>query len=97
VPTSFLSVHPIGGCIFTFCLSVREWYPSDFCLEGTVFECRQGRRMTEMGVCDLTQLGDRSSIPGKGREFFSSLPRPDRLWEPSNLLSNWNRWLFRRG
>jgi len=26
--------------------------------------------------------------PGTDREFFFSLPRPDRLWGPPNLLSN---------
>jgi hypothetical protein len=28
------------------------------------------------------------SSPGRGWEFFSSPPRPDRLWSPSSLLSN---------
>jgi len=31
---------------------------------------------------------DRGSIPGGGWEFFSSIPRPDRLWGPLSLLSN---------
>jgi hypothetical protein len=29
-----------------------------------------------------------SSIPGRGWEFFSSPPRPERLWGPPSLLSN---------
>jgi hypothetical protein len=33
-------------------------------------------------------LDDRGSIPGRGWEFFSSLPRPYLLWEPLSLLSN---------
>jgi hypothetical protein len=28
------------------------------------------------------------SSPGRGWEFFSSPPRPDRLWDPPSLLSN---------
>jgi hypothetical protein len=34
------------------------------------------------------------SIPGRGREFFSSPPPPERLWIPSSLLSNGYRGLF---
>jgi hypothetical protein len=33
-------------------------------------------------------LDDRGSSPGKGQEFFSSPPRPDRLWRPTSLLSS---------
>jgi len=40
----------------------------------------------------LTQFGD--SSPGWGWEFFSSPPRPDRLWGPPILLSNWYRGPF---
>jgi len=44
-------------------------------------------------------LGDRSSIPGRSNDgIFSSSPRrPDRLWGPSNLLSNEYRALLARG
>jgi len=35
-----------------------------------------------------------SSIPVGGWEFFSSPPRPERLWGPSSLLSNAYRTLF---
>jgi hypothetical protein len=34
------------------------------------------------------------SIPGGGWEFFSSLPRPERLWGPPSLLSNGYQGLF---
>jgi len=34
------------------------------------------------------------SSPGKGWEFFSSPPRPDRLWDPLSLLSNGYQGLF---
>jgi hypothetical protein len=33
-------------------------------------------------------------IPGRGWDFFSSLPRPDQNWGPPNLLSNWYRGSF---
>jgi hypothetical protein len=34
------------------------------------------------------------SNSGMGWEFFSSPPRPDRLWGPSSLLSNVYKGLF---
>jgi hypothetical protein len=34
------------------------------------------------------------SSPGRGWEFFSSLPHPDRLWGPPSLLSNAYRGHF---
>jgi hypothetical protein len=37
------------------------------------------------------------SSPGRGWEFFSSPPRPDRLWAPPSLLSNGYEGLFSRG
>jgi len=33
-------------------------------------------------------------IPGRGWEFFSSPPRPERLWGPPTLLSNGYHGLF---
>jgi hypothetical protein len=42
-------------------------------------------------------LDDRGSNPGRGSEFFSSLPRPDRLWNPPSLLSNGYWGFFPRG
>jgi hypothetical protein len=32
--------------------------------------------------------------PGRGWEFFSSPPSPDRFWGPPTLLSNGNQGLF---
>jgi hypothetical protein len=34
------------------------------------------------------------SIPGSGKEFFSSSQNPDRYWGPPNLLSKGYWWLF---
>jgi hypothetical protein len=34
------------------------------------------------------------SSPSRGWEVFSSLPRPERLWSPSSLLSNGYQGLF---
>jgi hypothetical protein len=36
----------------------------------------------------------RGSSPGRIWKFFSSLPRPDRLWGPPSLLSNVYQGLF---
>jgi hypothetical protein len=40
------------------------------------------------------RLDNRGSIPGGGWEFFSSTPRPDRLWGPPSLLSYGYRGVF---
>jgi hypothetical protein len=42
-------------------------------------------------------LEGRSLIPGRGKVFFSSPRRPDRLCGPITLLSSWYWWLFFRG
>jgi len=34
------------------------------------------------------------SSPVRGWEFFSSPPRPDRLWGPSSILTNGYRGLL---
>jgi len=33
-------------------------------------------------------LNNQNLIPGRGRDFFSSLPHPDQLWSPPRLLTN---------
>jgi len=45
-----------------------------------------------------SRLDDRGSIPGSGNDgiFFSSPPRPDRLFCPLNLLPNGYWSLFPR-
>jgi len=61
------------------------------------------RRRRRSGLAPSVQwlcygLDDRGSISGRDRDFFfSSPPRPDRLWGPHNLLANANRGLFPRG
>jgi hypothetical protein len=42
-------------------------------------------------------LDNRGSISAKGWEFFSSSPRPNRLWDPHSILSNRYRGFFHRG
>jgi hypothetical protein len=42
-------------------------------------------------------LDDRGSIPDRGRGFFLSSLRPDRLWGPPNFLYSGYRGLFPRG
>jgi hypothetical protein len=39
-------------------------------------------------------LDDRGSSPGRGWEFFSSPPRPDRLWGLPSLLHTGYRGIF---
>jgi hypothetical protein len=34
------------------------------------------------------EMGDRDSIPGRGKRFFSTPQRPDRLWGSFSLLFN---------
>jgi len=40
------------------------------------------------------ELDNGSSISDNGRILFSPPPRPDRLWDPPNVLSNELRGLF---
>jgi hypothetical protein len=42
------------------------------------------------------EMDNRGSIPGKGNDeiFFSSPPRPERLWGSRSLLSNGYQRLF---
>jgi hypothetical protein len=42
-------------------------------------------------------LDFRDSITDKGKSFFCSPERPDRLWGPASLLSNGNRGFFPLG
>jgi hypothetical protein len=51
-------------------------------------------RNNSVSIVTSLWLDDRGSIPGRGREFFSSLPRSDRLWGPPSLLSNGYRGPF---
>jgi hypothetical protein len=39
-------------------------------------------------------LDGRDSIPGKGKIFFFTPHRPDRLWGPPSLVSNGDREFF---
>jgi hypothetical protein len=41
------------------------------------------------GIALGYRLNDQGSSPSRGWEFLSSPPRPDRLWGPPSLLSNW--------
>jgi hypothetical protein len=43
---------------------------------------------SSVSIATRLRVDDRSSIPGRGREFFSSPPRPGRLWGPPSLVSN---------
>jgi hypothetical protein len=40
------------------------------------------------GAAVVYGLDDRCSIPGRGWDFFSLPPRPDRPWCPFRILSN---------
>jgi hypothetical protein len=39
-------------------------------------------------IAQWYELNDRGSRPGRDWEFFSSSPRPERLWGPPNNQSN---------
>jgi hypothetical protein len=55
-----------------------------------VYVCRI-KNSTGSSVNTVTRLrvGDWGSFPGRDKNFFSSQPRPDRLWGPPNLLFNY--------
>jgi hypothetical protein len=58
------------------------------------------RHFSIIFIYTLGRIGDwspderRCSIPGGGWEFFSSTPRPERLWCPPSLLTNGYQGLF---
>jgi hypothetical protein len=56
-----------------------------------------GRRDSGSLPASLYGLGDHGSTPGRGRDFFSPLLCPDRLWGPPSLLSNGYRGLLSLG
>jgi hypothetical protein len=60
----------------------------EFCYE--TFVCVRSRD-SSVGIVTVYGLDDGGSNPGRSWEFFSSTPRPDRLW---SLLSNGYRGLF---
>jgi hypothetical protein len=57
------------------------------------------RRSRGSSVSLVTRLraGRPGPIPGRGRGFFSSPPRPDGLWGQPSLLANGYRKLFPSG
>lgn len=50
----------------------------------------------KMSMLILIRLraGNRVSIPGISKRFFSSLDRPDRIWRPSHLHIQWVAQIF---
>jgi len=42
-------------------------------------------------------LDERAQFPAGVGSFFSSTSRPEGLWGPLSILSNWYRGLFPRG
>jgi hypothetical protein len=48
----------------------------------------QVSRDASVGIVTGYRLDGRGSIPGRGKIFFSSPQRPDRLLGPPSLLSN---------
>jgi hypothetical protein len=59
---------------------VRLWY--------FVLILRSGAGIAQWYSSGLRAGWSGGSSPGRGWEFFSSPPRPDRLWSPPSLLSN---------
>jgi hypothetical protein len=58
---------------------------------------RQGKRR-DSSVTIVTGYGtDGLGIPGRGKRLFSSPQRPDRLWDPSSLLSKGYLGFYHRG
>jgi hypothetical protein len=56
-----------------------------------------GSRDSSVGIETDYGLDFWGSIPGRGKIFFFTPQRPDRLWGPPSLLSNGYRGIFPRG
>jgi hypothetical protein len=57
--------------------------------ENIKMDLREKRsRDSSVSITTRLRMDDQGSNPGRGWEFFSSSPRPDRLWGPPRLLSN---------
>jgi hypothetical protein len=54
-------------------------------------------RDSSVGIAMDCGIDLQGSIPGKCKRFFSTLQRPDRLWNPPSLSSNEYRELFLGG
>jgi hypothetical protein len=54
-------------------------------------------RGSSVSIVTTLRAGRPGFVPGRSRDFFSSPPRPDRLWVTPSLLSNGYRGSFTRG
>lgn len=54
-------------------------------------------RNSSVGIATVYGLDGLGSILGKAKRFFSAPQLSDRLWGPSNLISNAYLGLFPRG
>jgi hypothetical protein len=92
---SIFEKSPLTQC-FSNCESSVTAYTQKYfkrCKTEAEFSCC----IMFMNVLWAGWSGFYGSIPGEGWEFFSSPPRPERMWVPPSLLSNGYQWLFPSG
>jgi hypothetical protein len=84
--------------------ALRRWRERDLILTNTFndisareFDLPSPVSGISVGIVTGYGIDNGCSIPGRGKWFFSSPQRPDRLWDPPSLLSNGYRGFFSRG
>jgi hypothetical protein len=86
------AICPLG--IGLPCAISRYIFPVKILYDFIVFPMLAGDRIAQRYCAGLRARWSGGSSPGRGWEFFSSPPRPDRLWGPPTLLSSGYQGLF---
>jgi hypothetical protein len=78
-------------CRSASCLARQQTMPEQNC---PMTIPNERSRDSSVGTATGYGLDGWGSISSRGKRFFSTPQRPDRLWGPPSLLSNWYCGLF---
>jgi hypothetical protein len=89
--TQSSNIPPLPPCCVQIFFSALSSRIPSVCLLTSIWRSKLAHKCNE-----VTVHGAKGSIPGRGREeiFLSTPRRPDRLWDPPNLLSSGYLGLF---